>query len=44
MSRAAVRVMKPAGCGAIVNFGSIWGDLGGQGHAAYCAARAPSTT
>ena len=39
MSRAAVRVMKPAGSGAIVNFGSIWGGTGGQGHTAYCAAK-----
>lgn len=39
MSRAAVRVMKPAGSGAIVNFGSIWGGIGGQGHTAYCAAK-----
>ena len=39
MSRAAVRAMQPAGSGAIVNFGSIWGGTGGQGHAAYCAAK-----
>ena len=39
MSRAAVRVMKPAGSGAIVNFGSIWGGTGGEGHTAYCAAK-----
>ena len=39
MCRAAVRVMKPAGRGAIVNFGSIWGDLGSAGVAAYCASK-----
>jgi NAD(P)-dependent dehydrogenase (short-subunit alcohol dehydrogenase family) len=39
MSRAAVRAMQPRGSGAIVNFGSIWGGTGGQGHAAYCAAK-----
>jgi meso-butanediol dehydrogenase / (S,S)-butanediol dehydrogenase / diacetyl reductase len=39
MSRAAVRVMRPAGSGAIVNFGSIWGVVGGEGHTAYCAAK-----
>ena len=42
MSRAAVRVMKPVGSGAIVNFGSIWGGTGGQGHTAYCAAQVMS--
>lgn len=39
MCRAAVRVMKPARRGAIVNFGSIWGDLGSSGVAAYCASK-----
>jgi NAD(P)-dependent dehydrogenase (short-subunit alcohol dehydrogenase family) len=39
MSRAAVRAMQPQGRGAIVNFGSIWGGTGGQGHTAYCAAK-----
>ena len=39
MCRAAVRAMKPAGRGAIVNFGSIWGDLGSAGVAAYCASK-----
>ena len=38
MSRAAVKAMKPRG-GAIVNFGSIWGDLGAAGVAAYCASK-----
>ncbi len=39
MCRAALRVMKPVGHGAIVNFGSIWGDLGSAGVAAYCASK-----
>jgi len=39
MCRAAVRVMKTSGRGAIVNFGSIWGDLGSAGVAAYCASK-----
>ena len=39
MCRAAVRVMKTNGGGAIVNFGSIWGDLGSAGVAAYCASK-----
>jgi NAD(P)-dependent dehydrogenase (short-subunit alcohol dehydrogenase family) len=39
MCRAALRVMKPAASGAIVNFGSIWGDLGSAGVAAYCASK-----
>ena len=39
MCRAALRVMKVAGRGAIVNFGSIWGDLGSAGVAAYCASK-----
>lgn len=39
MCRAAVRVMKHAGRGSIVNFGSIWGDLGSSGVAAYCASK-----
>ncbi len=39
MSRAAVRVMKAQGKGAIVNFGSIWGSVGGRGHVAYCASK-----
>ncbi|MCL6528248.1 MAG: SDR family oxidoreductase [Thermaceae bacterium] len=38
MCRAAIRAMKPRG-GAIVNFGSIWGDLGAVGVAAYCASK-----
>lgn len=39
MSRAAVRVMKRQGSGAIVNFGSIWGGIGSAGVAAYCASK-----
>jgi len=39
MCRAAVSAMKPQGRGAIVNFGSIWGDLGSAGVAAYCASK-----
>jgi meso-butanediol dehydrogenase/(S,S)-butanediol dehydrogenase/diacetyl reductase len=39
MCRAALRVMKTSGGGAIVNFGSIWGDLGSAGAAAYCASK-----
>jgi NAD(P)-dependent dehydrogenase (short-subunit alcohol dehydrogenase family) len=39
MSRAAVRAMKAQGSGAIVNFGSIWGGVGGKGHVAYCASK-----
>ncbi len=38
MCRAAVHAMKSIG-GAIVNFGSIWGDLGADGVAAYCASK-----
>lgn len=39
MCRAAIKAMKPRGGGAIVNFGSIWGDLGAAGVAAYCASK-----
>jgi meso-butanediol dehydrogenase/(S,S)-butanediol dehydrogenase/diacetyl reductase len=39
MCRAALRSMKAAGSGSIVNFGSIWGDLGSAGVAAYCASK-----
>ena len=39
MCRAAVRVMAAEGRGAIVNFGSIWGDVGSAGHAAYAATK-----
>jgi NAD(P)-dependent dehydrogenase (short-subunit alcohol dehydrogenase family) len=39
MCRAALKTMKAQGSGAIVNFGSIWGDLGSAGVAAYCASK-----
>lgn len=39
MCRAAIATMKKRGGGAIVNFGSIWGDLGSAGVAAYCASK-----
>ena len=39
MCRAAARVMVASGGGAIVNFGSIWGDVGSAGHAAYAATK-----
>ena len=39
MSRAAVRHMVPQGSGVIVNFGSIWGDVGATGVVAYCASK-----
>ncbi|MFN3392710.1 MAG: SDR family NAD(P)-dependent oxidoreductase [Meiothermus ruber] len=39
MCRAAIRAMQPQRSGAIVNFGSIWGDLGAAGVAAYCASK-----
>lgn len=45
MCRAAVRQMKlqaldaDGARGAIVNFGSIWAELGGKGHVAYCASK-----
>ena len=38
-SRAAVKVMKAQGKGAIVNFGSIWGGVGAAGVVAYCASK-----
>lgn len=39
MSQAAIRPMKKQGEGVIVNFGSIWGDLGATGVVAYCASK-----
>jgi NAD(P)-dependent dehydrogenase (short-subunit alcohol dehydrogenase family) len=39
MCRAAVSAMKHSGGGAIVNFGSIWGDVGSAGHTAYAATK-----
>ncbi len=39
MSRAAVPQMKKQGKGVIVNFGSIWGNVGAAGVLAYCATK-----
>jgi meso-butanediol dehydrogenase / (S,S)-butanediol dehydrogenase / diacetyl reductase len=39
MSRAAVRPMQQQRSGSIINFGSIWGTVGGKGHVAYCASK-----
>jgi NAD(P)-dependent dehydrogenase (short-subunit alcohol dehydrogenase family) len=39
LSRAAVRHMKSAGCGAIVNVASEWGLNGEANHVAYCASK-----
>lgn len=39
MSRAAVSVMQEQQQGVIVNFGSIWGDVGAAGVVAYCATK-----
>ena len=39
MSRAAVEIMRGQGTGAIVNFGSIWGEVGAAGVLAYCASK-----
>ena len=39
MSRAAISPMVDQGRGAIVNFGSIWGDVGATGVVAYCASK-----
>ena len=39
MSRAALRPMRKQGGGAIVNFGSIWGEVGAAGVLAYCATK-----
>lgn len=39
MCRAAIRQMKAQGTGAIVNFGSIWGELSGAGALAYAASK-----
>lgn len=39
MSRAAIGPMKQQGQGVIVNFGSIWGDVGAAGVVAYCATK-----
>jgi NAD(P)-dependent dehydrogenase (short-subunit alcohol dehydrogenase family) len=39
MSRAALPHMVGRQSGAIVNFGSIWGDVGASGVVAYCAGK-----
>ena len=39
MCRAAIRQMKAQAKGAVVNFGSIWGELGGKGALAYAASK-----
>jgi NAD(P)-dependent dehydrogenase (short-subunit alcohol dehydrogenase family) len=39
MTRAAARHMRAHGGGAITNFGSIWGELGGKGAHAYTASK-----
>lgn len=39
MSRAAIGPMKQQGQGVIINFGSIWGDVGAGGVVAYCATK-----
>jgi meso-butanediol dehydrogenase/(S,S)-butanediol dehydrogenase/diacetyl reductase len=40
LSRAVTRAMVETGAGgAIVNIASMWGTVGGTGHAAYCAAK-----
>ena len=39
LCRAAIRQMRRQRRGAIVNFGSIWGEVGGRGHVAYCASK-----
>lgn len=39
MCRAALKPMVQKGQGVIINFGSIWGTVGGRGHVAYCATK-----
>jgi meso-butanediol dehydrogenase/(S,S)-butanediol dehydrogenase/diacetyl reductase len=39
MCRAALSAMREQGAGTIVNFGSIWGEVGSAGHAAYAATK-----
>ncbi len=39
MGRSAARHMRTHGGGAVVNFGSIWGELGGPGALAYAASK-----
>ena len=39
MCRAALAPMRDARKGVIINFGSIWGEIGAVGVAAYCASK-----
>lgn len=39
MGRAALKPMVEQQSGVIINFGSIWGSVGGRGHVAYCATK-----
>jgi len=39
MCRSALPAMKRQGSGAIINFGSIWGEVASAGVAAYCASK-----
>jgi meso-butanediol dehydrogenase/(S,S)-butanediol dehydrogenase/diacetyl reductase len=39
MCRAALSSMRAQGSGTIVNFGSVWGEVGSAGHAAYAATK-----
>ena len=39
MCRAALKQFTIQRSGVIVNFGSIWGGVGGRGHVAYCASK-----
>lgn len=39
MCRAALPHMKAQCSGVVINFGSIWGDIGATGVAAYCATK-----
>ena len=39
MCRAAIEAMRARGGGAIVNFGSIWGEVGAAGVTAYCVSK-----
>ena len=39
MSRAVIRHMVDQGSGSIINFGSIWGNIGAEGVVAYCTSK-----
>jgi NAD(P)-dependent dehydrogenase (short-subunit alcohol dehydrogenase family) len=39
MSRAAIKPMRAQGKGAIINFGSIWGEVGAANVVAYCTTK-----